>query len=405
MRRTIRARSRTVNTAEAQAEAPVKPDHPLEILGVAKELQDMVLRVTPEEFRWQEDHYDGHSEQGRELLFLIANHEWVRATSEIVDVVQSDVIETTIKADIDLSRIQHEAFRGRTGRVWLPIAVLPPQIRQRQIEPDLFATVADAAGDLLPLLPADDLRHQMSAAMAEIIVNMAVAHWPNLRSQPRPAAARDQRVLLSAAIYRLLRLKPRSIGVPADPASAFTLTDAAEFRREIMARQATSSSESGFSGGTSRIDQARRRLLGLLGGYNMYLLQRVIPEEPETPMRAPEFVPELADRAIRILQALAASTVVVIPVNFNTEPTVLTVRAPKRNLKPTGRNLSGDKFGRGGSARVPGSSGPQGILRLMCWFRRPMRIARSRSGWLMECRLSSPPAIQAVPEARFRAWT
>ena len=59
--------------------------------------------------------------------------------------------------------------------MWLPIAVLPPQIRQRQIEPDLFATVADAAGNLLPLLPADDLIHQMAAAMAEIIVNMAVA--------------------------------------------------------------------------------------------------------------------------------------------------------------------------------------------------------------------------------------
>ena len=34
------------------------------------------------------------------------------------------------------------------------------------------------------------------------------------------------------------------------------------------------------------------------------------------------------------MQALAASTIVVVPVDFNTEPTVLTVRVPTRNLKP-----------------------------------------------------------------------
>src|SRR5262245_33693034 len=44
----------------------------------AGEVLDTVLRVTPEEFRWQESHYDINSRSGRELLFLIANHEWVR---------------------------------------------------------------------------------------------------------------------------------------------------------------------------------------------------------------------------------------------------------------------------------------------------------------------------------------
>jgi len=345
MRWTIPARSRTVNNADTHGEAPdpIDPSEPSEILDAAMALRDMVKLITLEEFHWQEVHYDHHSEQGRELLFLIANHEWVRATSEIVDVLRSDVIETTIKADIDLGQIKHEAFRGKTGRVWLPIAVLPPQIRQRQLEPDLFATVADAAGNLLPLLPADDLGHLMSAALAEIIVNMAAAHWPReapllggqeSHSQVRPVATRDQRVLLSAAIYRLLRREPRGIGIPADPELATHRPAATEVLRKLTDDQDTRSSESGFGAASFRINEARRRLLGLLDRYTVYLARRVSPKETGTAMPEAEFAPELADRAIRILQALAASTIVVVPVNFNTEPTVLTVRVPTRTLKP-----------------------------------------------------------------------
>jgi hypothetical protein len=348
MRWTIRARSRTVKTGDSrgQASVPIYPSEPTEVLDAALALREMVELITLEEFHWQEVHYDHHSEQGRELLFLIANHEWVRATSEIVDVVRSDVIETTIKTDIDLSQVKHEAFRGKSGRVWLPIAVLPPQSGQRQLEPDLFATVADAAGNLLPLLPADDLGHQMSAALAEIIVNMAVAHWPNWReapllgdqdsrSQVRPAATRDQRVLLAAAIYRLLRREPRGIGIPKDPASPrLTPADATEILRELTGGQDTSSSESGFSAASSRVNAARRRLLRLLDRYTVYLAQRACPEETDITVPEAEFVPELAERAVWVLQALAASTIVVVPVNFNTEPTVLTVRVPTRNLKP-----------------------------------------------------------------------
>ena len=350
MRWTIRARSRTVNTP-TETPAVVNPSHPLAILDVALALRKMVERVTPEEFNWQDAHYDYYSEQGRELLFLIANHEWVRATSEIVDVVRSDVIDTTIKTDIDLSRIKHEAFRGRSGRVWLPIAVLPPQDRQRQVEPDLFATVADAAGNLLPLLPADDLGHQMSAALAEIIVNMAVAHAPNRRDgqlpgdqesrpQVRPVAARDHRVLLSAAIYRLLRREPRRIGLPVPASAILTPADAAAILHDLAAGRDISSSESGFSGGTFRISEARTRLLGLLDGYTVYLAKRASPKDTKSSVPDAEFVPELAQRAIQVLQALAASTIVVVPVNFDTEPTVLTVRVPTRTLKPAWKKFS-----------------------------------------------------------------
>jgi len=90
--------------------------------------------------------------------------------------LRSDVIETDLKIDIDPRSITHEAFRGKSGRLWLPVTVLPLQSAERRLEPDPFATVIDASGDLLPLMPADDLGHQMSAATAEIIVNMAVSN-------------------------------------------------------------------------------------------------------------------------------------------------------------------------------------------------------------------------------------
>lgn len=161
-----------------QANDAKRAEEAWEVAGSARQLQANVTAVTSEEFRWQESHYDRDSRYGRELLFLIANHDWVRATSEIINISRSDAIDTTIKIDIDLAQITHEAFRNKTGLLWLPIAVLPPQPAvgaqaesgHYRLEPDPFATVTGAAGELLPLLPTADVRHQMSAAMAEIIV-------------------------------------------------------------------------------------------------------------------------------------------------------------------------------------------------------------------------------------------
>ena len=142
---------------ESPAEAA--EDDEKELTEIAAELWQIVTRVSAEEFRWQESHYDSDSRRGRELLFLIANNEWVRATSEIIDISRSDSIETTIKIDVDLDRVTHEAFRNRTGRFWLPVIVLPPpagsEVRPesdpRRLEPDPFATVTDAAGNLMPI--------------------------------------------------------------------------------------------------------------------------------------------------------------------------------------------------------------------------------------------------------------
>src|ERR1700678_545537 len=72
---------------------------------LAADLLAEIEAVTPAEFTWQEAHYEHDSRQGRELLFLMANYEWVRATSEIVDIKRSYTIETTIKIDVDLSQV------------------------------------------------------------------------------------------------------------------------------------------------------------------------------------------------------------------------------------------------------------------------------------------------------------
>jgi hypothetical protein len=302
-----------------------------EVLHQALDLRAVVESVNPDEFAWQEAHYDHDSRQGREMLFLMANHEWVRATSEVVDITRSDEIETAIKVDIDLSQITHEAFRKRTGRLWLPVAVLLPQTEQRGFEPDLFATVSDAEGNPVPILADADLRHQMSAAMAEIIAKMAVSHLPSspdeqpaadldkrhadeLQAMGPPVATRDEQLLLSAAIYRVLRHSPSGN---------------------------TGSSGSRSASETYRITQARKALLTLLDSYIKLLKARSdllearinAVEAVNEVSKEPQFAPELARRAIKVLQTLTESMIVVVQTDYDTEPSALTVKVPTRKLE------------------------------------------------------------------------
>ncbi len=324
----------------------------------AKRLRGLVGKVSSEEFRWQESHYDQDSRQGRELLFLIANHEWVRATSEIVDVSRSDAVDTSIKIDIDLDQITHEAFRKRKGRFWLPITVLPPESLAEQpaspppgkespgqespgqqvpgqypMELDPFATVTDAAGNLLPMLPIADVRHQMAAAMAEIIVNMAVARWAG-SDQDRPTATRDQRLMLSAAIYRWLRREPDLTGTGGEPQVAGETDYEAEQRKTTVV---TVTAEPEERGSASRIGKARAKLLQLLDAY-IWLLANPAHKKPrkvvgdEDSASSPQFAPELTRRAVKVLSALTESMVVVVPIERDLAPTVLTVRVPTRSL-------------------------------------------------------------------------
>ena len=329
---------------ESPAEAA--EDDEKELPEIAAELWQIVTRVGAEEFRWQESHYDSDSRRGRELLFLMANNEWVRATSEIIDISRSDSIETTIKIDVDLDQVTHEAFRNRTGRFWLPVIVLPPpagsearpESDPRRLEPDPFATVTDAAGNLMPMLPTADARHQMSAAMAEIIVNMAVARWPG-PDQERPTATRDQRLLLSAAIYRLLR---RGLGRARAAGGTEREADPQADGR-VVPRGAANFLANGHvssKGLASHMEKGRTELLRLLSAYNLLLVtpsKKPADHNYDAGADTSRFAPELARRAVRVLAALAESTVIVVPLNRDTAPTVVTVRVPTRSLHSTNK--------------------------------------------------------------------
>jgi len=278
---------------------------------VALRLNYMVGQITPEEFRWQDANYDRDSALGRELLFLIADNQWARATSETIDIARSDTVETTIKIDVDFDRITHEAFRDRTGQLWLPILVLPP-LQQRLPDPDPFSTltVTDVTGTRLSTLPNADVRHRVAAALTEIIVNMAEARLPDVGG-PDFSATRDHRLMLSAAIYRLLR----SEHVPA-----------AVRTRDVPARQVA-------DGPLPRFGRVRRDVGDLLEHYST-LLTGTGPPSTEDAVGAGRWflARQLTERAIRVLQAFAESAVVVVAAECGHTPTVLTVTVPSRAL-------------------------------------------------------------------------
>ena len=272
---------------------------------LALRLDYMIGQITPEEFHWQDANYDRDTTLGRELLFLIANNGWVRATSEVVDIMRSDTIDTKIDVDVDLNGITHEAFRGRAGQIWLPIVALPP-LGQPLPDPDPFSTltVTDAGSSPLMVLPHADVRHRTAAALTEIILNVAVAHLPAVNGRSF-SESRDHRLLLSAAIYRLLR------GEHVPPAV---------LNREVPARQ-----EDGEP--LHRLDRVRNELGDLLTPFSDLLADTVPPDHDDAVAAR-----QLTERAIRVLRAFAESAVVVVAAERSHPPTVLTVTVPGRAL-------------------------------------------------------------------------
>ena len=275
---------------------------------VALRLDYMVGQITPEEFGWQDANYDRDSALGRELLFLIADNQWVRATSEAIDITRSDAVDTAIKIDVDLDRITHEAFRGHGGQLWLPILVLPP-VQQRLPEPDPFSTltVTDASGSPLVTLPNADVRHRVAAALTDIILN--VHAWLPDTGDRDFSAARDHRLLLAAAIYRLLRNEHVPTNV---------------LDRKVPPRSAP-------DGYLPRIGRVRRELGELLEHYSS-LLTRPVSQNGDSAARDVTSTRRLTERAIMVLRAFAESAIVVVLADRKHIPTVLTVTVPGRAL-------------------------------------------------------------------------
>lgn len=294
--------------------------------SVALRLDYMIGQITPEEFYWQDSNYDRDSALGRELLFLIANNDWVRATSEIVDITRSDTISTNIDIDVDLDRITHEAYRGRTGQIWLPVVVLPP-LRQRLPDSDPLSTltVTDPTGSPLMTLSHADVRHRIAAALTEIILNAAVTHQGDIGADGDASLSvtRDHRLLLSAAIYRLLR----SEHVPADV-----------LRGDVPARRPGHEP-------LPRIDRMRNQLGALLAPYSALLADPADAGNDASGAR------QLTVRAIRVLRAFAESAVVVVAADRDRTPTVLTVTLPGRALHMESASWADVRGPQGGTGR------------------------------------------------------
>jgi hypothetical protein len=336
--------------AETPGIDPAERSDTANVSGTARRLAQTVSLITPEEFRWQDSHYAHDSYYGRELLFLMANDEWTRSTRETVDVTTSDSVDTQIDIEVDLDQITHEVFRTRHRMIGLPLLVLPGPALESSVpggkwsdtedaRPDPFATlkVTDTAGGLVTLLPNADVMHRISAALAEIVVNSAVARWPRA-DVGQPVSTRDQRLLLSAAIYRLLRSgSGGSSTVPVDRGPVWP-----------GRREPDRPAEQGSALG--RLATAKQQLQGLLAQYiDDYEHEQEAGHAGcgADGARMPDQVPAdasggqardpssamLTRRAVQVLNAFTDAIVVVIPFESTATPTTFSVRAPTRRLK------------------------------------------------------------------------
>ena len=266
----------------------------------------MTGQITPEEFRWQDANYDRDSALGRELLYLIAENHWVRATSETVGIARSDMVETIIQVDIELDRITHEAFRGGIGEIWLPVLVLPPLLKKVPGLNHFSAlTVRDAAGALLPTLPDTDVRHRIAAALTEIIANMAGERLADVTDHLF-TLTRSHRLMLSAAVYRLLGREH----VPHDVLNG-----------DVPARHDD-------EGPLPRFARVRREVGSLVELFSGLLTDADPPGEAGPTALARQLV----FRAIQVLRAFAESAVVVVAADRANTAMVLTVTVPSRPL-------------------------------------------------------------------------
>lgn len=310
--------------------------------------------VTIEDFRRQETRYDLDSRLGRELLYLIANDEWIHTTTEVVDLQKSTTIDATIRVEVNLDRITHEAFREPRDQLWLPLLVLPP--RAAGDDPDRHLTAAvplvtDAGGEVLSTLPQLQVRRWVSAALSEIMLNSGAGLGRANLSAPVTC---EQRMLLGVAVWRALRGQSCSPGAPG------ARTHGHETPGDLGARGPAASTvrvEPGRNGApdpdtrgahpfpamTTRLDAARTDVEELLKSFREAL------EEPAPDRRADHDTPQgggtgrsrlLVRRIAGAIDALSDdSMVVVVATPQQPGPTTFSVRLPDRPLLRTHSSL------------------------------------------------------------------
>jgi hypothetical protein len=166
-------------------------------------------------------------------------------------------------------------------------------------------------------MPDADVTHRIAAALAEIIMNMAERRMPD-GDDGSDSSARNQRLVLSAAVYRLLR---------GDHVPSAVRTGQ---------RQDEPSAAPG-----RRIGPARRAVGTKLRHFTAAL---TAPGEGD-----PANARQLAERAVKVLRAFAECTVVVAEADRT--PATLIVTVPSRALHGPGSGVADDES--------PGTAAPR----------------------------------------------
>jgi hypothetical protein len=355
-------------TADGQkAEAAHRAEDLARLREIIIRLRRIGSQITSEEFNGQDANYERDSAFGRELLYLMADNGWSRATCESIEIARSDSFETKIQIDIELDRITHEAFSGRKEQVWLPLIVLPPvrQWPRRQSAwrewlerlrgtqqplpllevPDGLAAlnVVDASGRPLPTLSSAEVRRRLAAAVTEIILN--VAETVGLPGKPEDwiSSARDRRLQLSATIYRLLRgehvpsadletlrVQERSQNggseqhTLANPGCAAPIR-LSRSRRTKGPEPSRNARYQTLNPPQDRPGRAWQDIVKLIDYYAL-VLNSSASNHQDVVNR------QLTRRALQVIRALAESTVVVVAVDLSSTPLALTLAMPSRAL-------------------------------------------------------------------------
>jgi hypothetical protein len=318
----------------------VEPPTPEDFRLLGEDLKDEMLKVTLEEFRLTEMRFETDSRLGRELLFLLSNPEWVRRTTETIDITRVAAASTTIEVDADPGYVVHEALDPDHGPLWLPLVALPPEMRsfdgrvfaeegdrrhrplinRRPLLPDLPVNiqVTDASGQRVAELPQAEVRRQLAAALAETLV-ARINHRAE-ESGDRGGAAgtagtagaggvgvvlgREHQVLMAAAIAQVLAVIPGRETSGRLPKS--------EWAKVVEASR------------SNRLEHLQRVLFDALTDET----ERIRADDRRHPMWLPS---ALLSREAQIVHAVRGIMIVVVPVS-PTEPATFTVTMPSRRL-------------------------------------------------------------------------
>ncbi|MFL6129003.1 MAG: hypothetical protein ACJ73E_08045 [Mycobacteriales bacterium] len=295
---------------------------------LGRELAREVLDVTLEEFRLTESRFETDARLGRELLYLVSNNEWVRRTTEILDLSRVAAVETRVVVDVDVSYIAHEALRAVAGPIWLPLIALPRQLDAGPGGPAADAPdtpvsidVTDSSGSRVAEVPPAEVGRQLAAALSEVLISRLYRRTSVREGEGGPAT-RDAQVLLAAVLARVLTRAPRdatgTAGVPR-PTGATPRGNRLRLAQSRLRERLEAEVEAAIQ------EDARRR-------------------QPDADLADADSDARstLTSREAEIVQAIRGSTLVVVPVDPAGPPTSFTVGMPARALvrTPPGRHAS-----------------------------------------------------------------